>query len=374
MVSASFHPYLGGAEKQALELSVALKARGASVAVLTRRLDGLPAADEARGVPVERLWCAGTGLLNAATFMASLFFRLISKRSSYDAIHVHLAGSPALAAAAAGRLLGKRVFVKLGGGKGIGELAVSSRSPSGRLKLRLLSIFAPQFVSVTRDLVEEAARYLGKSVPVHLLPNGVDTRRYKPVSLEEKAVLRARLGWPPGQVFLYTGRLSPEKRLPEFVEAWALSARKAKAVFVAVGDGGERQRILDSAARAGIKDKVVVMPSRPDVETAYAAADVFVLASVSEGLSNALLEAMASGLAVLASRVGGAVEAIEDGRSGFLFKADDEADLRRQADKLLTHPELAAKLGAAAREAAVSRYSMERLASDYEKLYKWGLP
>jgi hypothetical protein len=72
MISAGFHPYVGGAEKQALELSVALRARGIEVKVLTRRLGGLPRRDNIRGVPVERLWCAGSGAANALTFMASL--------------------------------------------------------------------------------------------------------------------------------------------------------------------------------------------------------------------------------------------------------------------------------------------------------------
>ena len=139
MVSAGFHPYVGGAEKQALELSVALRSRGVKVLVLTRRLPGLSRREEIRGVPVERLWCAGGGFLNALTFMASLWWRLWARASEYSAVHVHLAGSPALPAALAGRLLGKRVIIKLGGGRGIGELAASAATRAGRAKLRLLS-------------------------------------------------------------------------------------------------------------------------------------------------------------------------------------------------------------------------------------------
>jgi len=379
MVSASFHPHVGGAEKQALELSSALKDRGVAVRVLTRRLSGLPAADEVRGVPVERLWRAGGGLVDSMTFMASLFWRLLAG-APYDAIHVHLAGSPALAAALAGKLRGKRVFVKLGGGRGIGELAVSSKSAAGRLKLQALALLRPRFVAVTRELVVEAERYLGKGVSVHFMPNGVDTRRYRPVPPEEKSALRARLGFPACLLFIYAGRLSSEKRLPDFVETWARATRgapgagRAKAHLVVVGDGPDRERIVESVHRSGAEDRVLLLPSRPDIELAYAAADVFVLPSISEGLSNALLEAMASGLAVLASRVGGAVEAVSDAESGFLFAPLDEAELIRQLDKLLAHPDLAAKLGQAARKTAVERYSLEKLAADYEKLYRLGLP
>lgn len=374
MVSASFHPHLGGAEKQALELSLALKARGASVRVLTRRMPGLAARETVRGIPVERLWRSGVGLKDSASFVWSLFWNLVLTAPSYDAIHVHLAGSPALAAALAGRLCRRRVFVKLGGGRGIGELAVSSKTGPGRLKLRLLALLKPQFVAVTRDLMQEAERYLGKGVSVHLMPNGVDTTRYRPVTAEEKRALRNKLALPDGLAFIYAGRLSAEKRLPDFVEAWVRASRKSKAFFVCVGDGPDRERIVDSIKRVGAEERVLLLAARADIEDVYAACDVFVLPSISEGLSNALLEAMASGLAILASRVGGAVEAVADAESGFLFEPLDEQELVRQLEKLLAHPELARKLGQAARKTAVERYSLEKLAGDYEKLYKWGLP
>ena len=212
MVSAGFHPYVGGAEKQALELSVALRLRGVKVRVLTRRLPGLSRREDIRGVAVERLWCAGGGPLNALTFMASLWLWLWTRASEYSVVHVHLAGSPALPAALAGRLLGKRVIIKLGGGRGIGELAASSRTLGGRVKLRLLSWLKPRFVAVTKDLAEECAQFLGP-VPVQVQPNGVDTVRYHPVRAAESRLCGASLGWPEGLGFLYVGRFAPEKQL-----------------------------------------------------------------------------------------------------------------------------------------------------------------
>jgi len=80
---------------------------------------------------------------------------LLLHAGSYGAIHAHLAGSPALAAGLAARILGKRIVVKLGGGRGIGEIAASSATVAGRLKLRLLGWLRPQFVAVTRELVRE---------------------------------------------------------------------------------------------------------------------------------------------------------------------------------------------------------------------------
>ncbi|MDE1976416.1 MAG: glycosyltransferase family 4 protein [Elusimicrobia bacterium] len=327
MVSASFHPHIGGAEKQALELAAALQSGGVRVRVLTRRLRGLAREETMRGVRVTRLWCLGQkGFFNSASFCVSLFLHLVNESLFYDAYHAHLAGSPALAAALAGRFLNKPVWVKIGGGRGVGELSGSAKTISGRLKLRLLSLLKPRFVAVSQDLVEEAAAYLGR-VSVQVVPNGVDTGRYRPVSSARKAELRRSFGWPAdGLGFIYAGRIAPEKRLPYFLEAWAEAVKKShgsRAFIAFVGDGIEAARLKDIAAYERLQDRVFLMPATDDPSPFYAAADVFVLPSVSEGLSNALLEAMAGGLAVLASRVGGTPEAVAEGRSGLLFAPEN---------------------------------------------------
>ncbi|MBI5240359.1 MAG: glycosyltransferase family 4 protein [Elusimicrobia bacterium] len=369
MVSAGFHPYVGGAEKQALELSVALRARGVQVRVLTRRLPGLAEAEEVHGVPVERLWCAGEGFVNALTFMLSLTLRLFARPEEYSAIHVHLAGSPALPAALAGRLLGKRVLVKLGGGRGIGELAASSRTAGGRIKLRLLSWLKPCFMVVTKDLAEECARFLGP-VPVQVVANGVDAARYRPASAEGKRSLRRELGWPEGLGFLYVGRLAPEKQLDKFLSAWSRAAGGVPGFAAFVGDGPEGEKLRVIADASPLRERIFILPAREAIQEAYAAADVFVLPSVSEGLSNALLEAMSSGLAVLGSRVGGTAEAVEEGRTGLLFAPQDGDELAAKLKMFLEEPALAGRLGAAAREKAVAEFTLERTAETYERLYK----
>src|SRR5208282_4419822 len=112
---------------------------------------------------------------------------------------------------------------------------------------------------------------------------------------------------------------SAEKRLPWFLRLWLRDAGpRARAVLV--GEGPERGAIEAEAAASG--GRIVVLPPRAELADLYAAADVFFLPSFSEGLSNALLEAMSSGLAPLASRVGGTAETVVDGRTGLLFERD----------------------------------------------------
>ena len=359
MVSAGFWPAVGGAERQALELSRELRARGVSVLVLTRRVGAAAAREEVQGVPVRRLRVLGAGALDSLSFLFGALGWLLKHGGEYDAIHAHLAGSPALAAALAGRWLGKPVLVKLGGGRGIGELAASSRTALGRLKLRLLALLRPRFIAVVPDLAAEAKEHLG-GADIEVLPNGVDVERFKAVSPEEKLALRARLGWS-GTVFLYTGRLSWEKRLPWFSRLWEQATDGRDALLVLAGEGPEA--IPESP-------RVRVLPPVEDAALLYAAADAFVLPSLSEGLSNSLLEAMASGLPVIASAVGGTAQTLEDGRTGLLFEKDDGKTAARQIERILNEDGLRARLGAAARLEAERRYALPVVVDRLLELYR----
>ena len=365
MVSAGFWPAIGGAERQALELSAVLAARGHRVTVLTRRVGGLPASETVRGVAVRRLWAPG-GALDAPVFLAAALGWLLLHWVEWDAVHAHLAGSPALAAALAGKLLGRPALVKLGGGRGIGELAASSKTRLGRAKLRALGLLRPRFLAVVHDLADEARAFLGP-VEIEVLPNGVDAAHFHPADPEAKRALRGELGWgADATVFLYTGRFSPEKRLPWFLKLW-LESTGANALAVLVGDGPEKNSIEEIAGHSA--GRVIVLPSREDVGDVLLASDVFFLPSLSEGLSNALLEAMSSGLAPLASNVGGTAETISDGTNGLLFERDDEDGARAAVRRLSTEAGLAARLGGAARAEVEACYALDRVVARLETLY-----
>lgn len=367
MVGAGFWPTVGGAERQALELSAALAARGHRVTVLTRRVGGLPARETRRGVAIRRLPAPGGGALDALSFLFGAFAWLLLHWTEWDAVHAHLAGSPALAAALAGRMLGRPALVKLGGGRGIGELAASSRTAFGRAKLRALGALRPRFLAVVADLADEARAFLGP-VSIEVLPNGVDETRYRVADAARRRALRDHLGWDEdAAVFLYTGRFSPEKRLLWFLKLWRAAAGE-RALAVLVGDGPERAALQAEADSSF--GRIRISPPRDDLEDVYPAADVFFLPSASEGLSNALLEAMACGCAPLASRVGGTAETVEADATGLLFERDDEASLQRAVKRLATEKGLNARLGAAARARVEERYALARVVDRLEELYR----
>lgn len=371
MVSASFFPYAGGAENQALELSKALAAMGMRITVLTRRINELSPVEKLGAVEVRRLPVIGKGLLDSISFMIGVFFWLVRRRSTYRSIHVHLAGSPALAAVLAGQVAGKRVIVKLGGGRGVGEIAQSTRTLAGRCKLVLLNWLQPRLVAVTPELTDELKAF-GLDIPVTVIPNGVDADRFRPPSREERSAARRAIGLTDEICFLYVGRLSYEKQLDMLAESFgeAVAETGAQARLLLVGAGDKEPAIRAAARRSGAADKVTILPPTAEIEKVYRAADVFFLPSISEGLSNALLEAMCCGLPVIASRVGGTPEAVEDGRSGLLFDPTDQAALKSLLIRAIKEPEALKPLGEAARERAARRYAIGEIAKRYQELYQ----
>jgi len=139
--------------------------------------------------------------------------------------------------------------------------------------------------------------------------------------------------------------------------------------FDLIGAGPERDRLRARAAASGIAHAVTFAGHCDDIAARLADADVFVLPSRSEAFPNAVLEAMAAGLPIVASAVGGILELIEDGRTGLLVPPGDAAALSDRLCRVIAEPPLAARLGAAARVEAHARYSFDRMVGAFEQLY-----
>ncbi len=374
MLSQTFHPVMGGSERQALELSRALAGRGVRVTVLTRQPGGQPAAEDLGGVAVRRLSVFGPRLMDSALFMLKSFFWLLRHRAEYDAVHVHLASSPAVAAVLASRLTGRRTLVKLGGGRGVDEITLSMGTLQGRLKLAFFGWARPELLVMNREVYDWLAgdRRFSR-LRLRLFRNGVDTGRYTPGLYQEKIKAKAALGLENSQLFLFVGRLSPEKRVKEFLEAWAEvlgeSRAPGNARLLVVGDGPERSALERAVNDLGLGGSVRLEGRREDLLPYYRAADVFILPSISEGLSNSMLEAMSCGLAVMASRVGGAREAVQPGVSGCLFDPLNRSEIKDCMRRFLADRSLAVRMGEAARRTAVERYSMARVIDELLQLY-----
>lgn len=243
--------------------------------------------------------------------------------------------------------------------------------PNRRLWLRrAASSIVDAYVAVTPSLARVAvAQNECDPTLLHVVPNGIDTSRFT-LDLEARRRVRAELGiaenaWVVGTV----GRLAPEKNQALLIDAMApmLDPRRH---LVMVGDGPERQRLEMHAKTTWRPELIHFTGARTDVAALMSAFDVFALTSRSEGLPLVLLEAMAMGLPVLSTSVGGIPDLIEHGVTGFLVPSDDCTALVTQLVWLASRPQSALDVATAARRMVLSRHSLEQMAQDYEALYR----
>lgn len=370
MLLQSFHPVVGGAERQALQLSRKLVARGIAVRVLTRRLPGLAPAETLDGILIRRLPAWGRGRLGTAMFVVSSVLHLLRHARTGAVLHAHLAASHAVGAAFAGRVLGLPVFVKVGGAAGIGEIGAARQGLAGEMKLKAFSLLRPRMIAVNDDLAAELRACGLGHLETHVVPNGVDVDLYRPARPGEKARDR------PGPVVLTAARLADDKgqvhALRAFLAAWAsFCERHPGARFLIAGDGPEASSWQHVVIASGAPN-VTLLGARADVPDLMRDADAFVLLSRGEGMSNAVLEAMASGLPILAPRVTGIVGMVEDRVHGRLFDPLDARQAEAALDWLAESPAEAGAAGARARLLA-EEHSLDRAADRVVALYSSAL-
>ena len=208
-----------------------------------------------------------------------------------------------------------------------------------------------------------------------VIPNGVDLSRFERVD-NAQSPFRA-LGLPDGApVVLVVSRLNPLKGLEPFLEAAALVAKEFHtARFVIVGDTNPNERpywstLTSLTGRLGLTDRVTFAGLRRDIPQLLSAATISVMPSLNEALSNVVLESMAAGAPVVATRVGGTPEAIDDGRNGVLVPPGDPREMARAIAALLSDPGRARRMGEAARQSINERFSMDRMVAATEQLYQ----
>ena len=176
---------------------------------------------------------------------------------------------------------------------------------------------------------------------------------------------------PRRHTIITVANLRPEKNHELLLRAAAGLVRRFPDLRLQfVGDGPRRGALAALAQSLGLERHVEFLGHRDDVADLLAAADIFVLPSRSEALPNSVLEAMAAGLPVVASAVGGLTDVIDDGRTGALVPPDDPVALATAMQRILEHPRLADTLGTNAREAVIGRYSFDRMANEFEALYR----
>jgi len=369
LVLSSFPPGVGGGEIQTREQLVRMVRRGRRVHVidLTPRHSG-PAMDEDEGIFIHRVRTPQMPVVRALAYhttIVKLAWRLGRRARVAQINHLGtgmIGGAPLLAALGVPRVL----VVWGSAARGIGPFGPGWRNRVARWIARRQTSVVSLSSTTLRNLVADgfaAAR-------VSFIPNGVDTDRFRPRSAEDE---ESRLpdGWPPrGPVVVTVGRLVPAKGLDVLLQAWnQLAAAAPGAHLVIVGDGPLRAQLEAATRKLGLTDAVTFLGARPDVPELLRRSDVYVSSSRTEGMSNALLEALACGLPLIATRVGGAEDIVDDRVNGVLVPDGDAATLASALTELTTDRTKRRAMGEASRRVALSRFALETIVDRYLGLF-----
>lgn len=255
------------------------------------------------------------------------------------------------------------------------ELADLGRRRGRRRRVRrLIAPLVDRMVAVSehlrQSLVEEPGVRPGK---ITVIRTGVDTTRFRPLGLRH--LLRSTHGFGPEDFVIGTvGRLAPEKNYPLLVDASRmLDRRGSHTQLLIIGDGEERQALRQYIARNGLEPRVRLLGFREDIPALLNVLDVFVLSSLTEGVSAALLEAMAVGLPVVATRVGGNPEVVEDGVTGQLVPPNDASALAEAVALYARDKSARLEHGRAGRDRVRREFTVESAVTAYVSLYEGAL-
>lgn len=379
MVTGAYWPELSGG---GLQCRTMIRALGDQVRcrVFTTCTDlSLPAESMVEGTPVTRVYidtARPSTKWHAAVATVRYF---LTQSDTFEIVHLHGFSQKSILIALLARLFGKRLVITIH--------TAGSDEPAGVRALGRLAYWcysrADRFVAISEQI---AANYRAAGLPADRLtvaPNGVDTERFRPASEAERGAARRALGGLPPELpwLLFVGFFSRDKGPDVLFEAWLRLQQLApgSSALLYVGatasayhevDAAIAREIQAEAGHRGLSHLVKFTGEMAEVERAYRAADILVMPSTREAFGMVLIEAMASGLPVVATRIDGVTDTIiDDGVSGLLVAPKDVAALTAAVAQLLGDRQRAESIGVRARQEVVARYGLEASATRWRQIY-----
>jgi len=305
-------------------------------------------------------------------------YRLI-KKGTYDIVHTHTSKAGILGRMAA-KLAGNVIIVHTPHGS---NYIPNTEIPSVSNKLvnRTLFLWLDKFAAMISDKIialtdSEVEHYMeiglirkkSDAVTIH---SGIDLREFTEVKAD-KCKLKAQLGLPNDSKIITTvARLTGEKGYKYLIDAaQEVLCRVVNAKFLFVGDGILRDELEEEARRLHVEQDIMFLGLRHDVSRLLSVSDLFVLPSLYEGQGRVLVEAMAAGLPVVATKVGGVPDVVVDGETGILVPAADSRALAMAIIRILTDEDKAKRMGQAGRERVDPEFSVETMVEKIDMLYR----
>jgi glycosyltransferase involved in cell wall biosynthesis len=389
LLTETYYPLTGGGETQARSLAENLVAKGFKVFIATRRVTtSLKKVEEIGSIPIYRIRPVGLGQSKRWGMLLWALVALARMRRRYDIIYVSGFKALGVSAVLISKLLGKTCILKAdSNGEMSGEFFAG-----GLKKLRLtpssyvVRIFlcvrnkilrkANCFVAITSGIVAELTSQGVKPGLIYSIPNSVDAKKFCPVSISQKYSLWEKLNFPKKKMIItYSGRLVSYKGLPLLVGVAQKILREFKDVgFVLVGSGGIdihncEAELKEYVITNGLEDSIYFPGQVDNVHEYLQASDVFVSPTEKDAFPLALIEAMACGLPVISTPVGGIQEIITDRQNGLLVEPRNFQQLEGAICALLADTAFRGSLGKAAAHTVKERYCEEIVTAKYAELF-----
>jgi N-acetyl-alpha-D-glucosaminyl L-malate synthase BshA len=356
----------GGSGIVATELAIGLADRGHDVHVLsTEPPFRFPSGK--RGLAFHEVSTPAYPLFREPQYALSLATKIVqvSRRHHLDVVHAHYAVPHAAAAYLARQIMAAhptdrvpKIMTTLHGT----DITLVGSDPSYSETVAFCIDQSDGVTAVSESLRDGTCTALGIAREIQVIPNFLDITRFRPLAVPRRDRSRKRL--------VHVSNFRPVKRIGALIEVFRRVRQQIPATLVLVGDGPEMPGARAQIAAAGLEPDVEYAGEVHDVVGLFATSDLFLLPSATESFGLAALEAMACEVPVIASRVGGLPEVIDDGISGFLHKPEDFDGMVASAVRLLTDDELHRRVAQAGRAVAVERYSADRVVPRYEAAYE----
>lgn len=371
MVINHFYPSLGGAERQAQRLAAKLKSRGLTVQVVTGEHPGCPSRDTIDGVSVYRMEGVPGTRAGSLRYSLSLFAWLWRNRKTYDILHCHLISTSAVVAGLVGFLTRKPVIVKLGAGGYMGDVwKIHNHAMAGRAKVVLVRLLIRRFLALSTEIADELRSIGVPEARIVRVANGVDVRRFCPPQPGDREQLHRALGLMGKVICVFSGRMVEEKGVFELLEVWTSVVQQIPdAQLVMLGEGFQFDQVKQRVQELSLGGSVLLPGKTDRVDLYLQAADLFVLPTWSEGMSNAILEAMAVGLPVITTTIGANPDVVHDRITGLLVPPKDRDQLERALLEMLNNAQIRKAMGTAGYDDVHRQYSLECVADSYMGLY-----
>jgi N-acetyl-alpha-D-glucosaminyl L-malate synthase BshA len=365
---------IGGSGIIATELGKTLAARGHDVHILSSDTP-FRLGDYQPGLTFHRVETPSYPLFREPQYVLSLANKIVqvARSERLDIVHAHYAIPHATAAYLARQILASapaagvdvpRVITTLHGT----DITLLGADRSYTETVAFCIQQSDGVTAVSEKLKEDTYRELSITKAIRVIPNFLDCSAHRRV--DAGAVRERLIGDPAAKVLIHVSNFRPVKRVTAVVDIFARVCRQVNAHLLLVGDGPEMNNATWFTRERGLEDRVHFLGEQDQVAQLLSMSDVFLLPSAQESFGLAALEAMACEVPVVASRVGGLPEVIDDGVNGFLRPVEDSEAMAQAAIALLTDGDLHKRVAAAAYQTVHTKFCDKKIVPLYEQYYE----